>query len=143
MYASTLLNAVDTLLNNELSHLFKDEPTTEKKSVSRINAGLDISSDENNFYFELETPGMEKKDITVKVEKNVLTVSGEKKRVAESDSNRKYHRVERSYGSFMRKVSLPETGDATKLSAKYENGVLNITLPKKSIPEISERIIEL
>lgn len=143
MYTSTLLNAVDTLLNNELSLLFNDEPTTEKKTVARINAGLDISSDENNFYFELETPGMEKKDITVKVEKNVLTVSGEKKKVIDGDSSRKYHRVERSYGSFMRRITLPDTGDVTKLSAKYENGVLNITLPKKSSPEVSERIIEL
>ena len=90
---------------------------------------FDVSEDETAITLEAELPGMTEKEITVQIDEGVLTVSGEKK--FESEKNEKnFHRVERSYGSFHRSFTLPETVDAGKVQANAKNGVLTITLPK-------------
>jgi HSP20 family protein len=86
-----------------------------------------------------EIPEMKKEDIKLNVSDDVLTITGERKYEKE-EKNKKYHRVERSYGSFMRSFSLPENADGTKVSAEYKDGVLKIHLPKseKSKPKAIE-----
>ncbi|HKC94578.1 MAG TPA: Hsp20/alpha crystallin family protein, partial [Nitrospira sp.] len=84
-------------------------------------------------------PEMKKEDIKLHVNHDVLTITGERKHERE-EKNKKYHRVERSYGSFMRSFSLPEDADGTKVAAEYKDGVLKVHLPKseKSQPKAIE-----
>lgn len=91
---------------------------------------VDIKETEDCFEIHADIPGVDPKDIDVHMEHGMLTIKGEKK--TESKEEREgYKRVERSYGSFYRRFSLPETADADKISAKSKNGVLEITIPKQ------------
>ena len=74
-------------------------------------------------------PGLEKDQVKVTVENGILLIAGERKSDHE-EKNRKYHRVERSYGSFLRSFSLPDDADGTKIKAEFKNGVLKVHLPK-------------
>ncbi|HEX3110036.1 MAG TPA: Hsp20/alpha crystallin family protein [Thermoanaerobaculia bacterium] len=90
---------------------------------------VDVAEDQNNILVKVEVPGMEEKDLRVNFEDGLLTVSGE--RQFERKDDRNYHRIERSYGSFVRTFSLPRTVDANAITADYKNGVLEIAIPKK------------
>ncbi len=78
-----------------------------------------------------DRPGIEEKDIDVRIENNTLTVHGERK-IEKEEKEENYRRVERQYGSFTRTFNLPPTVDAEKVQADYDKGVLKITLPKKA-----------
>jgi HSP20 family protein len=90
---------------------------------------LDVSENENEVMVKAEIPGMKKEDIKVSVKNDVLTISGEKKR-EEREEGENWQRVERSYGSFRRMLSVPQV-DSTKVEASYKDGVLEIRLPKQ------------
>jgi HSP20 family protein len=91
---------------------------------------VDIFETENEVVLKADVPGVELKDIEVRVENQTLTVKGE--RQFEQEEQRKgYHRIERSYGAFQRNFAVPQTVDTEKVAAEYENGVLTISLPKK------------
>jgi len=90
---------------------------------------VDISEDEKKIVVKADLPGVEEKDMSVKVEDNVLTLSGERKFVKKTDEEN-FHRVERVYGSFTRSFTLPETAETDKVEAKYDKGVLKIEIPK-------------
>lgn len=90
---------------------------------------VDVAEDQNHILVKVEVPGMEEKDLRVNFEDGLLTVSGE--RQFERKDDRNYHRIERSYGSFVRTFSLPRTVDANAITAEYKNGVLEIAIPKK------------
>ena len=90
---------------------------------------MDISEDEKEYVVKAEIPEMKKEDIKINVHDDVLTVSGERKYEKE-EKGKKYHRVERAYGSFMRNFALPENADGSKISAEYKDGVLKVHLPK-------------
>jgi HSP20 family protein len=91
---------------------------------------VDIYETENEVVLKADVPGIELKDIEVHVENQTLTVKGE--RTFEKEENAKgYHRIERSYGTFVRSFAVPPTVDTEKVAAEYKNGVLAITLPKK------------
>jgi len=91
---------------------------------------VDIFETENALTLKADVPDVDLNDIEVKVENQTLTVKGERK--FEQDKNAKgYHRIERSYGTFVRSFALPETVDTEGVAAEYKNGVLSITLPKK------------
>jgi HSP20 family protein len=79
----------------------------------------------------VEVPGIDEKDIDVRVENNVLTVHGERK-FEKEEKEENFRRVERQYGSFTRTITLPSTVDAEKVQADYEKGILKIVLPKKA-----------
>ena len=91
---------------------------------------VDIFETENELILKADVPDVDLKDIEVRVENQTLTVRGERK-FEESKDAKGYHRIERSYGTFHRSFSLPETVDTEKVAAEYKNGVLSITLPKK------------
>lgn len=95
---------------------------------------VDISEDEKNVHLCVELPGIRKEDVKVTVnDENVLTIKGEKKReetVEDKEGDRSYVRVERSFGEFTRSFVLPDTVKSDSVAAKYENGVLNLTLEK-------------
>ena len=90
---------------------------------------VDISEDANEYLIKAELPEVNKDDVKVTVENGVLTLRGER-RFEHEESDKKYHRVERSYGSFLRSFSMPEDADADKVAAEFKDGLLLVRLPK-------------
>ena len=103
---------------------------------------VDVHETDNEVVLEAEIPGMEQKDFNVTIKDNVLTLTGEKNQEKEVEEAN-YHRVERSFGSFSRTFTLPTMVAADKVLAKYENGVLKITLPKAEEVKPKEIEVEL
>ena len=91
---------------------------------------VDIYETEHDLTLKAELPGVDPKDIEARVEDGTLYLKGERKFEKESKKEN-YHRIERTYGSFMRSFALPTSVDADKVSAEYKDGVLTLTLPKK------------
>jgi HSP20 family protein len=89
----------------------------------------DITEDEKEYLIKAELPEMKKEDVKVTVENGVLTISGERK-FEKEEKKRKYHRVERGYGTFMRSFALPDDADFNKVNAEFKSGVLTVHVPK-------------
>ena len=124
-------------LSNELNTLFQNRSVArygdnDDSSVvtSRWTPAVDIKEEENQFVLFADIPGVDPKDIDITMENNVLTVKGERSQETKEEKNG-FKRVERVHGTFYRRFSLPDTADAESISAKGENGVLMITIPKK------------
>ncbi len=90
---------------------------------------VDISESDGEYLIKAELPEVKKEDVKVTVENGVLTLQGERRQEKE-EKGKKYHRVERSYGSFIRSFTLPESVDEAGVRAEYKDGVLNLHLPK-------------
>src|SRR6478736_8412431 len=90
---------------------------------------VDIIENPESYELHFAAPGLSKDDFKIEVNDNQLTVSGERKFVNEK-KEKNYHSIETQYGSFNRSFSLPEKVDGTKINAKYNNGILELTLPK-------------
>ncbi|MGK2905499.1 MAG: Hsp20/alpha crystallin family protein [Desulfuromonadales bacterium] len=88
---------------------------------------VNLSQDQDNIHVEVLVPGVDAKDLELTVMRGVLTLSGERK--DEADSKRTWHRRERGHGKFMRSIDLPSEVDAARVVAKFDNGVLLVTLP--------------
>jgi HSP20 family protein len=122
-------------MERRLSTIFGRSPRGtdgEKKeaiSVTEWSPLVDITEDEKEYVVKAEIPEMKKEDIKINVHDDVLTVSGERKYEKE-EKGKKYHRVERAYGSFMRSFTLPEDADGSKINAEYKDGMLKLHLPK-------------
>jgi HSP20 family protein len=113
----------------------------EKEMVASSWApSVDIYETENELILSAEVPGIEEKDIEIKVEDSTLTIRGERKFEKETKEEN-YHRIERSYGSFSRSFTLPNYVDQDKIQAEHENGVLKITMPKKM--ELKPRTVKI
>lgn len=95
---------------------------------SRVPA-IDFDENDKSYKITAELPGMEEKDIKVGLSDSILTISGEKKEEKE-EKKEGYHLSERRYGSFERRLHVPHGVDASKISAKFKNGVLTVALPK-------------
>ena len=91
---------------------------------------VDIFETENSIVLKAELPGVDPKDVEVRVEDNTLYLKGERKFEKETKEEN-YHRIERSYGSFARSFALPNSMDAEKVAAEYQDGLLTLTLPKR------------
>lgn len=92
---------------------------------------VDVYEDEQGLRLKLEVPGIEEKDLDIRMENNVLTVRGERK-FEKEEKEENFHRIERRYGSFTRSFSLPNTVDQESVSADYKNGVLTLLLAKRA-----------
>ena len=92
---------------------------------------MDIYEDEHHITLKLEVPGIDEKDIDVRIEGNALTVHGERKAEKE-EKEENFRRIERQYGSFTRSFTLPSSVDLAQVSAHYDKGVLKINLAKKA-----------
>jgi HSP20 family protein len=101
-----------------------------------------LKEDEKSFTVELSVPGYAKKDISVKVEDNILTISGERKEETK-EKKKNYTRQEFSYGTFSRSFELPETVNDGKISAKCTDGVLLIELPKSEVTVTAKKTKEI
>jgi HSP20 family protein len=100
-------------------------------STTAWNPAVDIFENDNEIVLKAELPGLNAKDIELKIENNVLMLKGER-RFEKETKEENYHRVEREYGSFSRAFSLPVAIDAEKVLAEYKDGVLKVVLPKKA-----------
>jgi HSP20 family protein len=121
-------------LQDRLNRLFREsqrEGQDESLTTSSFAPAVDVYEDEHNFSLKIEVPGIDEKDIDVRLENNTLTVHGERK-IEKDEKEENYRRVERHYGSFTRTFNLPTTVDAENVAASYDKGVLKITLPKKA-----------
>jgi HSP20 family protein len=97
--------------------------------VSEWAPSVDIIEDENEWLLKADLPEVKKENVKVTVENGVLTITGER-RFEKEEKNRKYRRIERSYGNFLRSFTLPEGADGTKVVADFKDGVLKVHLPK-------------
>lgn len=107
----------------------------------QFDPACDVTETEEHFAMSLDLPGMKKEDIKIELNENILTVSGERKREIKSDKNEKFQRYEKSYGYFKRSFSLPRTVDGEKVEAQYNDGVLELILPKTAAAK--SRLIEV
>jgi HSP20 family protein len=120
-------------IQNEMNRLFNsvfDTATPANGSTfRRWIPAMDLVETESSYVLTADLPGLSQSDINIELDDNVLTVSGERKAEHE-DRKAGYYRVERSYGSFRRSLTLPEGVDADAVKATFENGVLEVTVPK-------------
>lgn len=93
---------------------------------------VDIAENDKELVIAADLPGVKLEDVKVEIEDGTLTLSGNRKFENEDEKNG-YHRIERSYGEFRRAFALPDSVDATKVAAAFENGVLKVTLPKTEV----------
>jgi HSP20 family protein len=103
---------------------------------------VDIYETEDSFVVRADLPGVSKDDIQVEIKDNTLTLKGEKK-FEEKVSRDNYIRVERAYGTFVRSFTLPQNVDADKIKAKYKEGVLELTIPKKEEAKLKQIRVEV
>ena len=101
-------------------------------TVADWSPEIDISEDDHGYLLKADLPEMKKDDVRVTVEDGILCVSGERKTEKE-DKKRKFHRIERSHGTFRRSFTLPEDTDSTKVTADFRDGVLKVHLPTTPI----------
>jgi HSP20 family protein len=121
-------------LRNRLSHLFGRAPVRRTNGREEIVLAdwsplADITEDDKEYLVKAELPDVRKEDVKVTVENGILMISGERK-FEKEEKKKKYHRVERAYGSFVRSFSLPDDADAAKVKAEFKDGVLTVHLPK-------------
>jgi HSP20 family protein len=118
---------------NRLASLWNWEPVRfngeQTLGVSEWNPRVDILEDDHEFVVKVELPEVKREDVNVTVENGVLTVSGERK-LEKEEKNKKYHRVEREYGSFVRSFTLPTGANGDKVTAEYKDGLLRVRVPK-------------
>ncbi|MFZ2052667.1 MAG: Hsp20/alpha crystallin family protein [Candidatus Aminicenantales bacterium] len=132
-------------LRDRMNRLFEDAVSTarseEKDMISSSWApAVDIYEDEKQLVLTAEIPGINEKDVDIKIEDNTLSIYGERKLEKETKEEN-YHRIERAYGSFYRSFTLPNHIDQDKIQAEHENGVLKIILPKR--PELQPRKVKI
>jgi HSP20 family protein len=120
---------------NRMNRLFRESYSSEgpEEALTTTNFAppVDIYEDEHHITLKLEVPGIDEKDIDVRIEGNALTVHGERKAEKE-EKEENFRRIERQYGSFTRSFTLPSSVDLAQVSAHYDKGVLKINLAKKA-----------
>lgn len=124
-----------TTLQDRMNRLFRGsfgpEGPEEALTTTTFAPAVDVYEDDHSIMLKIEVPGIDEKDIDVRIEDNTLTVHGERK-FEKEEKEENFRRVERQYGSFSRSFTLPNTVDPEQVRATYEKGVLKITLAKKA-----------
>ena len=119
-------------LQNRMNSLFRDLNDGESPlTTASFVPAVDIYEDAQKVMLKLEVPGIEEKDLDIRVENNTLTVKGERK-FEKEEKEENFHRIERRYGSFYRAFTLPSTVETESVKANYEAGVLKLELKKKA-----------
>lgn len=134
-----------TSLHREINRAFDDiwhGASTPSVQTAAMALRLDVKEDEKAFHVAADLPGMSEKDVELTFDDGVLTIRGEKK-VERDETKDTWHLVERSCGSFARQIALPTTVDVEKIDAKFDAGVLKITLPKKPEEQAKTKKIEI
>jgi len=130
-------------LSRRMNEMFGELEKGVRFEIGDFSPRVDIAEDEKNVYLHAELPGIERENVKISIsEDRVLMLKGEKRR-EEKVENKNYVRVERNYGSFTRSFALPDNINVEKVDAKFENGVLNMTLPKNEPTKPKEVFISI
>lgn len=128
-------NLMSKRFSDVMDEFFNDAVQSQQNSFV---PSIDISETEDQFLISAELPGMDKEDITINLENSRLSISGERE-VQKEEENKKFHRLETSYGSFERSFQLPDNVDEESVSASYDDGILDISI-QKSEEEVKKQI---
>jgi HSP20 family protein len=123
------LDSLQGDMNRLFDRFFEGGRTANGSTARRWIPAMDLVETEDHLVLRGDLPGMTEDDVDIEIKDSVLTVSGERKSESE-DKREGYHRVERSFGSFSRSLTLPQGIDPERVEAKFENGVLEVQIPK-------------
>ena len=131
-------------VSNRLNRIFgrslaRTEPNQGILAMADWTPSADISETDTAYLIKAEIPGVNKEDVKVTLQDGMLTIQGERK-MEKEEKDKKFHRIERSYGSFVRSFRLPEDADESAVKAEFKDGMLNVTLTKsaKAKPKATE-----
>jgi len=116
-------------INRMFDTVFRYDTRDDENVFNAWTPAVDIAEHDEQYLVKVELPGVNKDDVKITLENNILTIRGEKKQEKETKKEN-YHRVERSYGSFQRSFTLPTSVKSDKIDAVYKDGILQIALPK-------------
>jgi HSP20 family protein len=136
--AATLQDRVSRLFNEQFANIGSEESL----AVGSFVPAVDVYEDEHAIQLKFEVPGLDEKEIDIRLENSVLTVKGERK-IEKETKEENYRRVERRYGTFTRSFTLPNTVSSENIHAAYDKGVLTISLPKKEAAKPKQIKIEV
>lgn len=119
-----------------------DRPVLPHLGAGMLKPTLDLGASDKEYTITVEIPGVDEKDVKLEIVNDTLTIRGEKKQETE-EKEKNYYRMERSYGSFQRMLSLPQDADQNGVRAIFKNGVLTVTLPRKAAPKSHVKHIEV
>lgn len=128
-------------VTSRFNHLFGEPANGETSRRAPWSPAVNVEESKDGLSLSAELPGMNLEDIEIEVENNVLTLRGEKKEEKEEGDERRYHLWERRYGSFERSFTLPRTVKSDGITARFKDGILQVTMPKA--PEAKSRRIEV
>jgi HSP20 family protein len=127
---TSMQDRINQLLTQSFPSLSGLGQTAEQPlTFSNFVPPVDVYEDAHNITVQAELPGIQEKDLDIRLENNVLTISGERK-MENEEQRENFHRIERSYGRFTRSFTLPSTVDTEHVNAEFEDGVLKVTIPK-------------
>lgn len=115
------------LFQDSINRLFSDQNATRPWAPP-----VDIFETDNELVLKADLPDVKMEDVDIQIENGTLTLKGQRK-FEKDEKSKGFHRIERSYGSFVRYFTVPETVDSENVRAEYSNGVLTVTLPKKEV----------
>ena len=123
-------------MSNRLNRIFgrpsvRTETGREMLAVADWTPSADVSETDAAYLIKAEIPGVNKEDVKVTVQDGTLTLQGERK-MEKEEKGKKFHRIERSYGSFLRSFRIPEDADENSVKAEFKDGILNVTIAKTS-----------
>ncbi|MDD5058692.1 MAG: Hsp20/alpha crystallin family protein [Sideroxydans sp.] len=121
-------------MSSRLNRIFARNPAgadSEMMAVANWMPSVDISETDDAYLIKGEIPGVKKEDVKVTIQNGMLTIQGERKQEKE-EKNKKFHRVECSYGSFARSFRVPDDADESAVKAEFKDGMLNVSLPKSA-----------
>lgn len=121
---------------------FRSDFFTPLAADGLLKPQVDIGATNKEYTITVEVPGVSEKDVNVEITGNIMTIRGEKKQEKE-EKDKNYYRVERSYGSFQRVLSLPEDADQDDVKATFNKGVLTVKMPRKAMPKPDVKQIEI
>jgi HSP20 family protein len=131
-------SAVNPFFSDVFQSLLNDSQVSDR--LINKTPAVNIAETENQFEIELAAPGLSKEDFKINLDKNVLSVSADKK-VENVEEGKKYSKKEYAYNSFVRSFTLPETADQSKIEAEYVDGILKLNVAKKEEAKIQAREI--
>ena len=134
----SIFEDMDSIVRNA----FNDDWNFPARDLRQWTPEVDVEEKDNHYIITADIPGLTKNDIKVNITDDILTISGERKTVNDSEKAH-YHYRERQYGSFSRSFNLPETVKEDDVSASFKNGILEITLPKHEEVLPEEREIKI
>ena len=124
------LSSLQDRVNQLFSQNFGSPGRGSEQYLSNFIPPVDVYEDDHNITIQVEAPGVKEEDLDVRLENNVLTISGERK-LENQEKKENFHRIERQYGRFVRSFTLPTMVDPDSVNAEFNSGVLKITLAKR------------